>query len=201
MSFCNGHIVSLPRGFPSRYGVPVIARVDDTIFRRTYFTECLACTYCNDACCNHGVDVDLWHVGKMLEHADGLEAFSGVPRERWFSGAVDEDAAVPGGGSLRTRVRDGRCVFVNRTGRGCSIHAYCLERGLDYHDLKSMVDCLFPISFYQTTLCASDDVTDGSLVCLDTGPTLYRGLRDELRYYFGNEFVERLDGIEAAVAD
>lgn len=201
MSVRTSEIVSLPRGFPSRYGAPVIGRVDVAIFRRTYFTACLACMYCHDACCDHGVDVDLWHVTKMLEHADGLEAFCGVPRDRWFTSAVEEDPAVPGGGSRRTRVRAGHCVFLNRAGRGCLIHRYCLERGLDYHDLKSMVDCLFPISFYEETLCPAEDVTDGSLVCLDTGPTLYRGLRNEVRYYFGNEFVERLDQIEAALAD
>jgi hypothetical protein len=67
---------------------------------------------------------------------------------------------------------------------------------MDYHELKSLVDCLFPITFADGTLCPADEVTDGTLICADTGPTLYRGLRGELAYYFGEEFVSELDELE-----
>ena len=33
---------------------------------------------------------------------------------------------------------------------------------------------------------------------VDTGPTLYRGVREELRYYFGEGLVLALDAVEAA---
>jgi hypothetical protein len=189
----------LPRRFPSRYGAPIIDRIDVDIFRRMYFTHCLSCSFCEDACCDHGVDVDLWHVERIRAHADDLEAFVGVSRGRWFTDEVEDDPEVPGGGSLRTRVESGHCVFLNRQARGCLLHAYCLSNGIDYHDLKSMVDCLFPITFFERTLCPSDDVDDHSLICLDSGPTLYRGLRHELEYYFGGEFVSVLDGVEGAL--
>ncbi len=187
----------LPRVFPSRYGAPVISAVDPRIFRLTYFTHCLDCRFCHDACCDHGVDVDQWHVDRIAEHADALEAFVGVPRHRWFTAARAEDDEMPGGGSRRTRVVRGHCVFLNRAGRGCLLHAYCAGRGVDYHDLKSMVDCLFPITFGDGTLWPADEVVEGSLVCAGTGPTLYRGLRAELEYYFGPEFVGVLDELEA----
>lgn len=193
------HLVSLPRSFNSRYGVPIISQVDPEIFRRTYFTHCLKCTFCHDWCCLHGVDVDLYHARRIESHAEAIETYTGVPRDHWFTGEYEEDLESPGGGFLRTRVVDGACVFLNRQGRGCLLHAFCLENGIDHHELKSMVDCLFPLSFCDGTLCCADEVEDGSLVCLDTGPTLYRGLRDELRYYFGEEFVSVLDGVEAEV--
>jgi hypothetical protein len=101
---------------------------------------------------------------------------------------------------MRTRVENGRCVFLNRAGRGCLIHAFCLERDMDYHDLKSMVDCLFPVTFAGDVLCAADEVTDGELVCMNQGPSLYRGARAELAYYFGDACVAALDAVEAAVA-
>lgn len=193
-------IVALPRPFGSRYGVPVISYVDTVIFHRTYFTHCLQCTFCHDWCCQYGVDVDVYHYHRIQQHAGRLEVFTGIRQEHWFTGAYEEDPQVPGGGSMRTRVVDGACVFLNRKDRGCLLHAFCLEEGIDYHELKSMVDCLFPITFYEETLGPADEVDDASLVCLDTGPTLYRGLRGELEYYFGEEFVRTLDDIEAHVA-
>jgi hypothetical protein len=62
-----------------------------------------------------------------------------------------------------------------------------------------MTDCLFPLTYSGDTLCAAYDVDDGSLVCLNTGPTLYQGVRSELAYYFGDECVAELDRIEGRI--
>lgn len=192
-------IRSLDAAFTARDGAPTIARVDTTIFTRHYFTHCLQCDFCQDWCCQHGVDVDQVHYDAIMRHAPELEGYTGIPRTEWFTGEVEEDPDVPGGRSHRTRVNGHRCVFHRQGERGCTIHAFCLEHSLDYHALKSMVDCLFPITFYDDVLCASDEVNDGTLVCGDTGPSLYRGLRHELRYYFGEPFVAVLDTVEARV--
>jgi hypothetical protein len=191
--------VALSRSFPSRYGVPVLSAVETVIFTRQYFTDCMACSFCHDWCCSHGVDVDLVHLRAIKTHARALEAFTGIPQERWFRKSVTRDREMPGGGSVRTRVTGGACVFLDRTGRGCRIHAFAIARGLDYRDLKSIVDCLFPLTFSHGTLTTAPEVDDGSLVCLDTGPTLYRSLRGELEYYFGRDLVGALDGVEACV--
>jgi hypothetical protein len=188
--------VALPRTFSSRYGVPLLRRVSLDIFTTRYFTHCLQCGFCRDQCCQHGVDVDLRALAGIRRHAPGLEAFTGIPRNGWFEDEIERDQNSPGGGAVRTRVRDGRCVFLNRQGRGCLIHAYCLERGLDYHDLKPLVDCLFPLTYEDDALVPACEVEDGSLICLNTGPTLYRGARSELAYYFGEDLVEVLDTLE-----
>jgi len=192
-------MVTLPRPFPSRDGVPVIARVDPVIFTARYFTDCLACGFCHDWCCSHGVDVELPRAEAMFAQADALESYTGVTRDRWFEPETHHDGEYPGGSARRTRVEGGRCVFLRRTGRGCMIHAYCLDRGIDYHDLKSMVDCLFPVTFAGDLLCAADEVTDGTLVCMDQGPTIYRGARPEVAHYFGADCVAALDAVEASV--
>jgi len=189
-------LVELPKAFASRYGVPVIRRVETEIFTRRYFTHCLQCTFCNDGCCSEGVDVDLIHVAEIEKHAPALEQLTGIPRTRWFHQRVTKDPEVPGGGSRRTRVRNRRCVFHNRSGRGCLIHTYCVSQGIDYHELKSMTDCLFPLSYGEGTLGPAYDADDGTLACLNTGPTLYRGVREESGYYFGAACVEELDRIE-----
>lgn len=194
-----GRLRNLTRAFPSRYGVPAIARVDESIFTARYFTHCLACHFCHDACCTHGVDVDLIHADAIDRHAGELEAFTGIPRDEWFYKRIEHDAHFPGGGSRRTRVRDGRCVFLNRQGRGCMLHAYSLQRGIDYHEIKSIIDCLFPLTYYDDVLCPAEEIDEGTLVCMDVGPTLYRGVRDELRYYFGDACVAALDAVDATV--
>lgn len=192
-------VLDLPRPFPSRYGVPVIHGVETGIFLRRYFMHCLECTFCHDWCCQFGVDVDLLHHARLIEHADGLEVVTGVPRDQWFEPDPDPDPEMPGGGSRRARIRNGACVFLDRRSRGCNIHAYAAARGIDYHDLKSIIDCLFPLTFGDGVLYAAEEVDDGDLVCLDQGPTIYRGLREEVRYYFGDDCIAVLDGVERTV--
>lgn len=171
--------------------------VDPEIFRRRYFTHCLECTFCNDWCCQFGVDVDRHHADRILEHADELEAYLGIPRRRWFTAEREDDPEAPGGETWRTSVVDGACVFLNRQGRGCRLHAFCLERGIDHHELKSIVDGLFPLTFEEGVLGPALEAEANELVCLGTGPTLYRGIREEVRYYFGDELVAVLDAFEA----
>jgi hypothetical protein len=192
-------VVPFARSYPSRYGAPVLTQVDTAIFTHSYFTHCMQCSYCGDWCCSHGVDVDEPNVARILARAVELEAFTGVGRERWFEDELGTDPEFPSGAHRRTAVADGGCVFLDRRARGCMLHAFCLARGLDYHELKPMVSALFPVTFADGVLLASDEVDDGTLVCLGEGPSLYQGARDELRFYFGEALVAELDGIERSI--
>jgi len=137
----------------------------------------------------------------MEQHRTGLEAATGIPHAEWFTDEYEEDDAVPGGGTMRTNTNERGCVFLTPGGRGCTVHQYANDHGIDYHDIKSLVDVLFPLTYAGNLLTIADEVADGSLVCLDTGPTVYRGMRGELQYYFGDEFVKELDAIESDVVD
>jgi hypothetical protein len=156
----------------------------------------MECSYCFDSCCRYGVDVDATNVDRLLARADELERYVGVPRDRWFAGDWIPDPEFPGGRHTRTRVEDGACVFRNRRGRGCMIHSFALERGLDYHDLKPMVSALFPVTFDEGLLHASTEIVDGSLQCIGDGPSVYQGIRDEIGWYFGAALVAELDVLE-----
>jgi hypothetical protein len=70
---------------------------------------------------------------------------------------------------------------------------------MDYHELKPMVCSLFPLTFGEGLLQASDEAGDSSLICIGTGPTLYEGARAELRYYFGDDLVGELDELVASL--
>jgi hypothetical protein len=192
-------IRALGRSHCCRWGVPVVDRVDTAIFEHRYFERCLECAYCFDSCCQHGVDVDVHNVARLREQGPELERYTGVPAERWFTETWREDAEFPGGRFTRTRVEDGACVFRSRVpgGRGCRIHSYALEQGIDYHELKPMVSVLFPVTFDDGLLHCSTEIIERSLQCMDDGPTVYRGVRGEIAWYFGEALVSELDGLES----
>jgi hypothetical protein len=179
----------------ARDGAPVVHAVDDDIFTRRYFGLCMRCDFCADACCQHGVDVSVVERDRILARADAIEARIAWPREAWFEDALTEDADFPGGAATRTTVVDGRCVFLRRDGRGCTLHALSLEEDADYHLLKPLVSTLFPVTFGAGTLLCSDELTDGSLVCSGEGPTAYEMARCELAWYFGEALVRELDAL------
>jgi hypothetical protein len=191
-------LIPLSQTYPSRTGVPVLTHVDEEIFRLKYFRHCLECTFCHDMCCQHGVDVDIENVGRLQAHAEGLQELVGVPSTRWFQNRFARDDEFPGGKYTRARVVDGNCVFLDRQSRGCLIHRYCLEQGIDYHELKPIVSCLFPLTFGGGVLQVAEEVEDGSLVCAGMGEPLYRGAREDLRYYFGDGLIAELDDLEDA---
>lgn len=191
---------ALSRSYTARAGAPVLTHVHDDIFTLRYFTRCMACGFCKDACCTYGVDVDEPTVLRILGHASSLERRIGVPRTEWFEPEMHEDAEHPGGRYTRTRVRSGMCVFHSDAPRGCALHAHALAEGLDYHAIKPMVSALFPLTFDGGLLHASSEASEGSLVCGGEGPSLYRGARSELEHYFGAALVEELDVLAARVS-
>jgi hypothetical protein len=186
-------LVQLSRSYTATVGAPTIGSVDASIFTRRYFAHCMACTFCHDACCAHGVDVDDRVATAILEQAERIEAVVGVPRNEWFTGPAEPDVDAPGGAIRRTAVRDGYCVFHDPQGRGCLLHAYALASGQDYHDLKPIVSTLFPVTFGDGALLLSEELEDGTLVCAGEGPTAYAAARPELAHYFGDGFVRELD--------
>ncbi len=133
-----------------------------------------------------------------MQHADQIRDFTGINPKDFFQPTSVDDPEFPGGSFVRTMTVGERCIFLNREGgkRGCLLHSFCLQQGIDYHEIKPMVSCLFPVTFDDGLLHAMDEVIDRSLVCLDQGPTLYRSSRDELKYYFGTGLIAELDTLE-----
>jgi Fe-S-cluster containining protein len=177
-----------------------VDRVDTDIFFRTYFMDCMTCSYCHDSCCQYGADVEGDLVPRVMARAADIEAFTGVLRDRFWRGGSEiewtADREFPGGRQTRTRVEDGACVFRGRTARGCMLHSFALAHEIDYHEVKPLVCSLFPVTFDGGLLHPSNEIADGSLQCIDDGPTLYRGVRAEIEHYFGAALVAELDMLE-----
>ena len=193
----NGEkVIALSKACPCKLGGPVLTAVDTSIFTSRYYRDCMACSFCHDACCQHGVDVDADNAARLLAAPEKFKKLVGVPESEWFTDDVIADPEFPSGRHRRTQIRNGACVFHNPESRGCLIHMYCLEEGLDYHSLKPMVSVLFPLTFEHGVLMPSTEILDGTLICAADGPTCYEGVRSELFYYFGEGLVQELDALK-----
>lgn len=178
--------------------VPQLHSVDSEIFTLRYYQACMQCTFCNDGCCQYGCDVNSGERDAILAFGKELEDFLGVPKQEWFKPEVYEDPEYPTGKFVRANTKNGGCVFLSRTGRGCGLHAFAVATQRDYHPFKPMVCWLFPVCWDQGVMRANSDVRD-DLVCAGTGPTLYEGARDELLVAFGPALIAELDALKAKV--
>jgi hypothetical protein len=177
----------------------VVSEVEASIFTRRYFGHCMSCGFCADACCQHGVDVSVVERDRILARAAELEPLVGAPPSAWFEEGLTADEDFPGSAATRTRVVDGRCIFLRRGTRGCTLHALSLETGGDYHLLKPIVSTLFPVTFGGGALLCSEELIDDSLICAGEGPTAYEMARSEIEYYFGEALVMELDNLSSLV--
>jgi Fe-S-cluster containining protein len=192
-------IIKLKKSYPCIHVLPVIHSVDTEIFKYTYFMHCMQCTFCNDQCCSYGADIDMVNVNRILKHADELEAFTKIKRSEWFDDEEKKwDHEYPGNDYTRTSYVEDKdaCVFLNKPDRGCMLHSFALNKGIDYHELKPFFCILFPVTYFEGVFCIPEEIEEKSLTCLGSGPSLYQGARDEIKYYFGEEIVNELDDIE-----
>jgi Fe-S-cluster containining protein len=192
-------IVPLSRSYVPCLGVPVVDRIDTRLFTETFFSECMRCDFCHDSCCQYGATVEVPLMQRLLAHGEVLEPIVGRPASEWFDGAFREADDYPGGQFTRTRVFEGRCVFLNRSGRGCLLHSYALANDLPVHDWKPLACNLFPIWWDEGAFVLPPEIADRELVCLGAGATLYRSARNDLLAYYGADLVAELDRIEASV--
>jgi len=168
-----------------------IAEVAEDIFEKRYFGRCLDCLFCDDMCCTYGCPVDKRERDRILGYASALEARLTIPASVWFEDEVIEDPDYPSGEAFRTRVYRNKCVFYNHDARGCGLHSFALEEGLDWRVLKPMVCVLFPLSWEEGQLLVSAFLDE--LPCRGQGPSVFEAQRDELRLYLGDSFVSELE--------
>jgi len=190
----------LSRTYSSRRGPPAVSAVDVRIFTLRYFARCMECTFCNDICCSRGCDAAPDEVKRIVEeHGDALALRVPVPRDQWFEPELKSDPDFRGGVYQSTRTDERGCVFLNRNGRGCSIHGYALETGQDYHAIKPWLCWLFPLTVEQAVLSPQAPIANRSLICADQGISIYRAQRDELFHLFEPALIAECDAFEAEV--
>lgn len=194
-------VIKLKNSYPSIHGLPVIHSVETDIFDLTYFMKCMECTFCKDQCCEWGADIDMQNVARVMKYKDELEAFTGIKSERWFDESEKgTDYEYPGHDYMRTTFDEEKdyCIFLNTQSRGCMLHSFALNKGMDYHEIKPFFCSLFPVTYMDGVLMTPEEIDEGLTACLGQGPTLYQGSRDELLHYFGPGLVAEMDEIQAS---
>lgn len=192
-------VIKLKNSYTSIHGLPVIHSVDTDIFDYTYFMKCMECTFCKDQCCQWGADIDMLNVNRILKYKDELEKFTGIAESQWFDKSeLKWDNEYPGGEYIRTKYDEKKdyCIFLNTQSRGCMLHSFALQKGIDYHEIKPFFCTLFPVTYINGVLVTPEEIDEGLTACLGEGVSLYRGARQELKYYFGEGLVEELDEAE-----
>ncbi len=175
-------------------GLLKITDVDEQIWSRLYFAQCLECAFCKDSCCAYGCPVDIAEANRILVCRETLEERTGIPSSEWFFPEVEIRPEFPSGKVLKTRFY-GRCVFYNHHTRGCHLHSLALEMGSDPHLLKPMVCFLFPITWDSNYLHVADFLDE--LPCNNQGRTIFESQRNELLFYLGPEFVSEIENMSS----
>ncbi len=173
-----------------------ITEVEKSLFFRKYFAGCLACHFCKDACCSYGCQVDRAEMHTILAYEKKLEPIVGIPSYQWFNDGLVSDTDYPSGEFTRTKVYAGKCVFYNHKSRGCTLHTFAIKEGIDHHLLKPMVCSLFPVTWENGRLFVSNYLDE--LPCADQGISVFEAQKSELRHYFGDGFVHRLESSAGA---
>ena len=152
---------------------------------------------CVGRCCRSGVWLDPHERDRVIAHADRVRAAMDPdqPRDtrRWFSRRTVSDSDFPSGRAVHTRVRRGRCVFLDGGGRCVLQKASDPSRG---RALKPFFCTAFPVTIVEGVLTLDDkDFRAGQPCCDSTegGPlTVFDTCAMELTHVLGAEGVARL---------
>ena len=173
-----------------------ITSIDEGILRSRYFARCMECNECDDNCCNYGCPVDISEAGRILTYREDLEKKINVPAEEWFLEGTESLIGFPSEEIKRTRVINGKCVFHNINSRGCYLHQFALERGIDPHSIKPMICFLFPLTWEGSCLYVSEFLEE--LPCKNIGVTILESQIHEMSLYLGEEFIKEVNGLLVA---
>jgi hypothetical protein len=157
---------------------------------------------CRGACCRSGVWLDVGERDRVLAHAglvrEAMDPGQPWDTRHWFSRRVVGDPDFPSGRAVHTRVKDGRCVFLNREGRCVLQKASAARPGLQ---LKPFFCVAFPVTIAHGVLMLDDeDYRAGQPCCAATpgGPlTVFDTCGMELRQVLGASGVSRLRALAA----
>jgi hypothetical protein len=169
-------------------------RVSPSLLQERFAADCDT-RRCIGRCCRSGVWLDPEDRDRVLAHADRVRAAMDPdqPRDvrRWFSRRVIADPDFPSGRAVHTRVRGGRCVFLNGAGR-CVLQTASPE-GVA---LKPFFCTAFPVTIVDGVLTLDDkDFRAGQPCCDSTegGPlTVFETCAMELKHVLGADGVAQL---------
>jgi hypothetical protein len=165
---------------------------------RARFKQGCAISTCDAACCTYGVLVDVQQKAQILAHADVVRGLMDLNQDddpgHWFDDEVIADRDFPSGYATSTRIKDGRCGFLNRSGR-CVLQMATNALGSGGIDLKPFYCTLFPVTIEDRVLMLDPNLR-GPATCCGECPdgelTVLDVCSKELQYVLGHAGVEDL---------
>lgn len=179
-------------------------KVDELIFTQGFVQYC-DIDKCGGGCCHSGVYTDTAEYERILEHTaqiqDSMDETQNRDPSTWFDGEWIDDNDFPSKRATGTAVheRDGGisnftegCVFLDKR-HFCSIQVAAAKEGLHRWAWKPIYCILFPITVVEGTITYDDSHSEDLNYCGPTGygtyvHSAYESMREELRYFLGDEF-------------
>jgi len=170
--------------------------VDPAMLEARFAADC-STARCRGACCRSGVWLDVRERDRVIAHArlvrEAMDPGQLRDTRRWFSRRAVTDPDFPSGRAVHTRVKDGRCVFLNGEGRCVLQKASMTRPGLR---LKPFFCTAFPVTIAHGVLMLDDeDYRAGQPCCAGTkggSLTVFDTCGMELRHVLGAAGVSRL---------
>jgi hypothetical protein len=146
---------------------------------------------CTSACCEEGVYLDPCDRDRILKHHEIIKASmdetQSTDEKVWFDQQEEEDSDFPSGKSVATNVVNGKCAFLDRTGR-CSIQVASVAAGMDRWALKPFFCILYPIDVSDGVV-SFDALLQDEQTCCSVGARfetpLFEACKGELTFLVG----------------
>jgi hypothetical protein len=197
---------------------PLVRAVEIEIFTLTFAPDCMThrCR-CDDdagkelldACCQHGVDVDLFERDAIMKRAreiqEVLRAEFRDPSTWWRDDEAEPDDEAPSGTYTRTNRAGpgdaGGCMFLQHDARGCALHRAAVNHRFDPSEIKPAVCRLYPLAWGEGLLGLSDDFSRYSCASVTDrdAPSVWQVSRDAVAEVFGIDLQRKLDRLERDV--
>ena len=174
-------------------------RVDPGLLQARFAAGCDT-RLCMAVCCRSGVWLDPGERDRVLAHAELVRQAMDPdqPRDarRWFSRRSAADPDFPSGRAVYTRVRKGRCVFLNGAGR-CVLQK-ASSAAVGGLKLKPFFCTAFPVTIDRGVLTLEHRAGQPCCAPAARGPlTVFETCRAELRHVLGPAGVRSLRRIAA----
>jgi hypothetical protein len=162
------------------------------------------CT-CSSVCCSDGVYADVTDRDRILSNKELVKKYMDDSQtrdeSRWFETVEIADGDFPSGRCVGTEVHNGKCVFLDKSGR-CSIQVAAASEGMHKWALKPFFCVLYPIEVTRKVV-SFDDMLQDEQSCCSVGHEfempLFEGCKEELIYLVGPEGFRQIQEHYAAL--
>jgi hypothetical protein len=172
--------------------------ISPELYEKGFRAGCGPCS-CSSVCCQNGVYADVTERDRILDHKELIKKYMDETQTRdeslWFERQEEEDSDFRSGRRVGTEVVNGKCAFLDKSGR-CSIQVAATAAGMDKWAIKPTFCILFPLEISNNVL-GFDDLLDEDQSCCSISSVfdvpLFEACKDELTHILGEDGYAELE--------